>query len=165
VSQTEFDPNSHLSKVLQGKVDLSVITLEFSSSVGKPLSPPKSPHRSPLYFPEESPKGSPNYTLRASPPPIPRRSPLRNMANQLRISWLALGAVVVARQLHDFPKHSEKFLPKYDPDTKESSEDHVSKFMLAVSLMVVEHEYLVCILFPFTFEGKTFTWYFTLPQR
>jgi hypothetical protein len=72
--------------------------------------------------------------------------------------------MVVVGQLHDFPKHSEKFLPKYDPDTKESQEDHVSKFMLAVSLMVVEHEYVVCILFPFTFEGKTSTWYFPLPQ-
>jgi hypothetical protein len=43
-----------------------------------------------------------------------------------------------------FLKHPEKFLPKFDLDNKESPEDHVSKFMLAVNLMSVQHEDVVC---------------------
>jgi hypothetical protein len=32
--------------------------------------------------------------------------------------------------------------------------------MLAIRLQSVEHEYAVCILFPYTFEGNASTWYF-----
>jgi hypothetical protein len=35
---------------------------------------------------------------------------------------------------------------------------------LSVKLMNVEHEDVVCRLFPYTFEGKSSTWYFSLRQ-
>ena len=41
---------------------------------------------------------------------------------------------------------------------------HVDKFMLAVQTMNVQHEDVVCQLFPLTFEGKASTWYFLLVQ-
>jgi hypothetical protein len=36
--------------------------------------------------------------------------------------------------------------------------------MLAVRLMNVQHEDVVCRLFPYTFENKSSTWYFSLAQ-
>ena len=63
---------------------------------------------------------------------------------------------------HPLPKHPEKLLPKFNPEQKELEEDHVKKFMLAVRLLHIEHEDVVCRLFPYTFEGKASTWYFSL---
>jgi hypothetical protein len=59
------------------------------------------------------------------------------------------------------PKHPEKWLPKFDPDSKQIVEDHIKKFMLAIRLHSVEHEDVVCRLFPYTFEGNASTWYFS----
>ena len=36
--------------------------------------------------------------------------------------------------------------------------------MLAIQTLNVQHEDMVCQLFPLTFEGKTSTWYFSLVQ-
>jgi hypothetical protein len=58
------------------------------------------------------------------------------------------------------PKNPEKWLPKFDPDSKQIAEDHIKKFMLAIRLCNVEHEDVVCRLFPYTFEGNASTWYF-----
>jgi hypothetical protein len=33
--------------------------------------------------------------------------------------------------------------------------------MLAIRLCNVDHEYVVCRLFPYTFKGNAFTWYFS----
>jgi hypothetical protein len=44
---------------------------------------------------------------------------------------------------------------------RKSSEDHIKKFMLAIRLRSVEHEDVVCRLFPYTFEGNASTWYFS----
>ena len=76
--------------------------------------------------------------------------------------WLAQDAVVVPGDQHPLPKHPEKLFPKFNPELKEPAEDHVKKFMLAVRLLDVEHEDVVCRLFPYTFEGKASTWYFSL---
>jgi hypothetical protein len=72
--------------------------------------------------------------------------------------------VAVPRPVHDMPKHHEKFLPKFDPDGKDFVEDHIKKFMLVVRLMNVQHEDVVCILFPYTFENRASTWFFSLSQ-
>jgi hypothetical protein len=42
-------------------------------------------------------------------------------------------------------------------------EDHIKKFILVVKLMNVQHEDIVCRLFPYTFENSASTWYFNLP--
>ena len=76
--------------------------------------------------------------------------------------WLAQDAVAVPGVQHPLPKHLKKLLPKFNPELKEPAEDHVNKFMLAVRLLDVEHEDVVCRIFPYTFEGKASTWYFSL---
>jgi hypothetical protein len=54
-------------------------------------------------------------------------------------------------------------LPKYDPETSGLPEDHIKKFILAIRLMNVQHEDVVCRLFPYTFENSASTWYFNFP--
>jgi hypothetical protein len=54
-------------------------------------------------------------------------------------------------------------LPKYDPETSGLPEDHIKKFILAIRLMNVQHEDVVCRLFPYMFENSASTWYFNLP--
>jgi hypothetical protein len=34
--------------------------------------------------------------------------------------------------------------------------------MLSINLMKVEHKDVVCHLFPYTFEGREYTWYLSL---
>ena len=60
------------------------------------------------------------------------------------------------------PKNHEKWLTKFNPDDKIPMEDHIKSFMQAIRLRNVIHEDVVCRLFPYTFEGKDFTWYFAL---
>jgi hypothetical protein len=69
--------------------------------------------------------------------------------------------VAIPGPQHPLPKHPEKWLPKFDPDSKQIVEDHIKKFMLAIRLRSVEHEDVVCRLFPYTFEGNASTWYFS----
>jgi hypothetical protein len=85
---------------------------------------------------------------------------MENQNNPAR-PWLDQDAVVVPGAQHPLPKHPEKWLPKFDPDSKQIAKDHIKKFMLAIRLCNVEHEDVVCRLFPYTFEGNASTWYFS----
>jgi hypothetical protein len=67
--------------------------------------------------------------------------------------------------MHDFPKCPERIFPRFDPDKSCSPEDHINNFYLAVRLMNVEHEDIVCRFFPYTFENKASTWYYNFPVR
>ena len=84
------------------------------------------------------------------------------MAN---IPWLSPNSFDIPKNIHPFPRCVEKVLSRIDPDKKKLAEDHVNKFMLAIRLLNVEHEDIVCKLFPFTFEGKYSTWYLSLTPR
>ena len=80
-------------------------------------------------------------------------------------TWLARDALEIPRLVHNFPRHPKKLLPKFDPETSGFLEDHIKKFILAIRLMNVQHEYVVCRIFPYTFENSASTWYFNLPIR
>jgi hypothetical protein len=77
--------------------------------------------------------------------------------------WLEIYSLVIPGQMHNLPRHPEKLLPKYDPETSRLPEDHIKKFILAIRLMNVQHKDVVCILFPYTSENSSSTWYFNLP--
>ena len=81
--------------------------------------------------------------------------------NNHAIPWLNQDAMDVPGPQHPLPKHPKKWLPKFDPDSKQFAEDHIKKFMLTIRLRSVEHEDVVCRLFPYTFEGNASTWYFS----
>jgi hypothetical protein len=89
------------------------------------------------------------------------------MANQNNPTrpWLDQDVVAVPGPQHPLPKHLEKWLTKFDSDSKQIVEDHIKKFMLDIRLRNVEHEDVVCRLFPYTFEGNASTWYFALQPR
>ena len=63
---------------------------------------------------------------------------------------------------HRLPKNPKKWLPKYNPDDKITVEYHIKTFMQEIRLRNVIHEHVVCRLFPYTFEGRDSTWYFSL---
>jgi hypothetical protein len=81
--------------------------------------------------------------------------------NNPSIPWLDQDVVDVPGPQHPLPKHPKKWLPKFDPDSKQSAEDHIKKFMLAIRIRIVQHKDVVCRLFPYTFEGNASTWYFS----
>ena len=66
---------------------------------------------------------------------------------------------------HRLPRNPDKWLPKYNPDEKIPMEDHIKYFMQAMRLINVIHEDIVYRLFPYTFEGKASTWYFSLESN
>jgi hypothetical protein len=76
--------------------------------------------------------------------------------------WLTRHALAIPGRVHNLPRHPKKLLPKFDPKTLGLPEDHIKKFILAIRLMNVQHEDVVCIIFPYTFENSASTWYFNL---
>jgi hypothetical protein len=58
---------------------------------------------------------------------------MENQNNPAR-PWLDQDVVAVPRPQHPLPKHSEKWLPKFDPYSKKLGEDHIKKFMLDIRL-------------------------------
>jgi hypothetical protein len=54
--------------------------------------------------------------------------------------WLARDALAIPGQLHNLPRHPEKLLPKFDPETSGLPEDHIKKFILEIRLMNVQHK-------------------------
>ena len=93
----------------------------------------------------------------------PPKYPLRVMVvvvNQL--AWRSRTPCNLAAPLHDLPKYPERVLPKFDPGKGISVEDHLKSFYLALILLNVDHKYLVYILFPYTFDPRASSWYFSL---
>ena len=115
---------------------------------GTPLSPPYSSSS----FDESSDCESSNSSAKS----IPMADKTHNRP------WLDKDAVSILGDQHRFPKNPEKWILKCNPDDKIPMEDHIKSFMQAIRLRNVIHEDVVCILFPYTFEGKASTWYFSL---
>ena len=110
------------------------------------------------YGPPEPPENNPTCTN----PPSPRPNFIFLTTMSANRPWLATDAVAVPRIIHPLPKHTEKLLPKFDPDNDVSPEDHIKQFMIFLRLLDVHHEYVVCRLFPYTFVGQASTWFFSL---
>jgi hypothetical protein len=95
------------------------------------------------------------------PPPSPPHQP-NTMVGLPRTPWRTLGAVNVPGNQDDLPKNLDKWLPKFNLESKETPNDHINKFTLVVNMRGVEHENIVCRLFPYTLEKESSTWYFSL---
>jgi hypothetical protein len=117
-----------------------------------PSPPPSSPSSS----------GGDSSSDEGNPPSQPSTptTPMENQNNPGK-PWLDQDVVAIPRAQHPLPKHPEKWLPNFYPDSKQIAEDHIKKFMLAIRLPNVELEDIVCRLFPYTFEGNASTWYFS----
>ena len=110
---------------------------------GIPPSPPPS-------YPSSS--GRDSSSDEGNPPSQPStpNSPMANQNNPTR-PWLDQDVVAILGAQHPLPNHLEKWLPKFDPDSKQIAEDHIKNFMLSIRLCNVEHEDVICRLFPYTF--------------
>jgi hypothetical protein len=118
-------------------------------------------------FPEAEEGGSrppepPENNTTAATPTSPR--PTFNFIATMAINrpWLAMDAIAVPKSQHPLPKHPKKLFPKFDPDNDITPEDHIKLFMLSLRLLEVQHEDVVCRLFPYTFVGQASTWFFSL---
>ena len=89
-----------------------------SNSSGQPPSPMDSPPDGPRPSTQSS---SSNYKEEnmvgegGGNPPNPPNPPL---------PWLRRSAVAIPRVQHQFPKHIDKLLPKFNPDSKEPTKTH-----------------------------------------
>ena len=72
----------------------------------------------------------------------PQYSP-RVMVDVNQPTWRARTPLNLDAPLHDFPKHPNRTLPKFDPRKGISAEDHLKSFYLALELLNVEHEDVV----------------------
>jgi hypothetical protein len=142
-----------------GDLDPTVNPTDSNPAAGGSGIPPSPPHSSPPSSPSSS--GGDSSSDEGNPPSRPPTptTPMANQNNPAR-PWLDQDVVVVPGPQHPLPKHPEKWLTKFDPDSKRTAEDHIMKFMLDIRLRNVEHEDVVCSLFPYTFEGNASTWYF-----
>ena len=77
-------------------------------------------------------------------------------------AWRARGPLNLAALLHDLTKHPKRVLPKFDPEKGIYAEDHLKIFYLALNLLNVEHEDVIYRLFPYTFDPRASSWYFSL---
>jgi hypothetical protein len=138
--------------LLLNPMDLDHIPTPVGGGSGIPPSPPPSSTSS---SGEESSDEDSSSSQPSTPP-----TPMENPNNPTR-TWLDQDVVAIPEPQHPLPKHPDKWLPKFDPDSNQIAEDHIKKFMLAIRLRSVEHEDVVCRLFPYTFEGNASTWYFS----
>ena len=80
-------------------------------------------------------------------------------------TWRARTPLNLAMPLHDLPKHLERALPKFNLGKGISTEDHLQIFYLALKLLDVQHEDIVCRNFTHTFEDKASSWFFSLQSN
>jgi hypothetical protein len=99
--------------------------------VGGSGIPPSPPGSSPSSSGGESSDEGSSSSEPSQPSTPP--TPMENQNNPAR-PWLDQDVVVVPGPQHPLPKHPEKWFPKFDPDSKQSAEDHIKKFMLAIRL-------------------------------
>jgi hypothetical protein len=94
----------------------------------------------------------PPEPLEINPPCTNAPSPRQNFNSLATMEankpWLAPKSIVVPDAQHPFPKHLEKLLRKFDPDKDVTPQDHIKQFMLSLRQIDVQHEYVVCRLFP-----------------
>ena len=88
--------------------------------------------------------------------------PNANQAPPHVLAWRARTPLNLAPPMNDFPQNYEKYFPRFDPREGISVDDHLQSFFLALEALAVEHEDVVCRIFPHTLKGKVASWYFGL---
>ena len=81
-------------------------------------------------------------------------------------TWRARSPLNLTPPLHAMPQNFDKALPKFEPNEGILVDDHLQSFYLDLEgLQAIEHEDVVCRLFPHTPKGKAASWYFSLPVK
>ena len=53
--------------------------------------------------------------------------------------WLTINSLAIPGPQNSLPKHPQKLLPKFDLDDDILPKNHINKFILAMSIMNVQH--------------------------
>ena len=81
-------------------------------------------------------------------------------------SWRDRYPLNLTPPLHAMPQNFDNSLPKFEPNEGILVDDHFQSFYLSLKgLQVVEHEDVVCRLFPHTLKGKEASWYFSVQEN
>ena len=89
-------------------------------------------------------------------------NPNANQPNLPASTWRDRTPLNLAPQVHALSQNYEKSLPRFDPGEGISVDDHLQSFFLVLEALEVEHEDVVCSIFPHTLKGKSMSWYFGL---
>lgn len=157
----------HINEETSEAPSLEDIVLDYLQSINSPWEE----------IPEDSPsEGNPSSdwenpskeTLNQNIPILDMTNIPQSGGNQLPPPlgelppWLAQDAMAIPGKQHFLPKNVEKVLPKFYPEWGDTVENHINSFFLAMHMLGVADEDIVCRLFPFTLIGATSTWYFSL---
>lgn len=74
--------------------------------------------------------------------------------------WISQGSLNLDCIFHDLCKFIERILPKFGHDKACNPKYHIKNFYLALHLMNVLHEDMVCKIFPCTLKNKASTRYY-----
>ena len=77
-------------------------------------------------------------------------------------AWTTRTPFKMACPLHNFPQNADKSLPNFYLREGIYVDDHLQSFFLALEILSVENEVVVCRFFPNTFKAKVASWYFGL---
>jgi len=70
--------------------------------------------------------------------------------------WRAKGAINLAEKIHEIRRKFDKLLPIFDPNKLGSSKDHVNNLFLTIHLLGVQHDDIMCRLFPYNFSKSLY---------
>lgn len=76
--------------------------------------------------------------------------------------WRARNIIFVLGLVHDLPRHSKKYTTKFDLERKESAEEHLLRYTIALEALQVQHEDVSSNLFSYSLEGKSSSLFFNL---
>ena len=84
------------------------------------------------------------------------------LVNSNKPAWRAISPLNLDALLHEFPKHPERALPKFDLGKGISVKDHLQSYYLSLERLYVQNEDVVWGIFPHTFQAKVVAWFFSL---
>lgn len=106
----------------------------------------------------------PSSTQSPSTTAAPSSAHIPTMTQNPPRPWTNPGALRMARTLSQLRAHTEKWLPKFNPDNGLLAEEHINNFMLSINLDGVAEEDAVVRLLPYTLQEVVGSWYFSLPS-
>jgi len=100
--------------------------------------------------------------LNPNPPINPGIPASSSQAQTPAMAYFDVNSPILFNDYHEMPKNPEKICPKYQ--LHQDPEDHIRIFKEACFRAMLEHEDVVCRLFPYTFNEQASSWYVNLPN-
>jgi len=115
-----------------------------NNNINRPPTPPQWPPVNPMV--KNVPRGGGEGGGGWNQPPPPR--------------WRERNIVAVRGHAYDLLRHPKIFITKFDPDKRDSAEEHLLRYTTTLEALQVKHEDVACRLFSYFVEGKPSSWFF-----